>query len=86
MFDKSIKKKNKFGIKICNIVKKNLNNHGFFTSDELPGYGISKGEKEFIFKITKAKENDLVVLFAYDKKESQRTKDFLDGVLKKHKE
>ena len=84
MFDKSINEKNKFGNKICDITKKELDNKGFFTSDELPGYGISKEELNIIINKTKARKKDLIVMFAYDKKESQKTKEFLDKVLKQN--
>jgi len=82
IFKKDIKEHNKFGRKICDIVKEKINNHGFFTSDELPSYGISKKELKEIYNQTKAEENDLIIIFAYNKKESQKTKEFLDKLLK----
>lgn len=64
------------------MVKEKINNHGFFTSDELPSYRISKKELKEIYNQTKAEENDLIIIFAYNKKESQKTKEFLDKLLK----
>jgi len=83
MFRKDVEKSHKLGKKVCDAVKKGMNNFGFFTSDELPGYGISEKELNIIKKETKSKEKDLIVIFAYNKKESQKTKEFLNSLLKK---
>lgn len=82
IFRKDIEEANKLGDEICNMVKEELNNQGFFSIDELPGYGISKKDTETILKKTKAGEKDLVLIFAYNKRDSQKTKEFLDETLK----
>jgi len=82
LFRKDIRETKEFGRKICDKVKEKLKNEGFFTSDELPNYGISEEELKIILERIDAKEDDLVAIFVYNKEESQRTKDFLDELLK----
>lgn len=81
-FRKDAGETKKFGRKIYDEVKQKINNKGFFTSDELPNYGINRRETKIILREAKASQNDLVVIFAYNKNEAQETKDFLDGLLK----
>ncbi len=71
-----------FGRIICDIVKKERNNYGFFTTDELPAYGISRKEKIKLNDSVEAKEEDLVVCLLYDFEEATKTKQFLDNILK----
>ena len=54
LFRKDIEETKEFGRKICDRVKEKLNNDGFFTSDELPNYGITEEETKTILKKTKA--------------------------------
>ena len=82
LFRKDFEETKKFGRKICYNVKEKLNNEGFFTSDELPNYGITEGETKAILKKTKAGENNLVAIFVYGKEEAQKTKDLLDTLLR----
>jgi Glu-tRNA(Gln) amidotransferase subunit E-like FAD-binding protein len=82
-FRKDVEGTKKFGRKICDEVKQNLSTQGFFTSDELPNYGLNKRDTEIILRETQAAQNDLVVIFAYGKIESQKAKEFLDGLLRK---
>lgn len=86
LFRKDIDETLKFGRKICDAVAERMGNRGFFTTDERPKYGISYGisEDEYIsvFQKTGADENrDLVVIFAYEQKESEETKKTLDRLL-----
>jgi Glu-tRNA(Gln) amidotransferase subunit E-like FAD-binding protein len=84
LFKKDVEETKKFGRRVCDRVIQELNNRGFFTTDEVPNYGISPREVEQIFQDTKAdKENDLIAIFAYNREEAQRTKDFLDELLLK---
>jgi len=82
LFGKGAIETERFGRKICDIVKERMNNQGFFSSDELPNYGIKGSEFKIILKKIKADKNDLIVFFAYGKKEAKKTKDLLDNLLK----
>ncbi len=83
LFRKDIKETREFGRKTCNKAKKELKNKGFFTSDELPNYGISQEELNEIINKTNAQKSDLIVFFAYNEEGAEKTKDFLDNTLKK---
>jgi len=82
LFRKDIEETKKFGRVICDTIKEKLKCKGFFTTDELPRYGVSRKETKTILKETNAEKNDLVVIFAYGREEAQRTKDLLDQLLK----
>ena len=56
----------------CAEVKKVLRTPGFFTSDELPGYGFTRGDVSTILKAGCASPNDLVVCFAYERRFADR--------------
>jgi Glu-tRNA(Gln) amidotransferase subunit E-like FAD-binding protein len=71
---------------ICDIVKDMFECHGFFTSDELPRYGISRKNTKDI--LTQVREQfgedigrDLLVFFSYDHDFSLILKNFLDKLL-----
>ncbi|MCD6523047.1 MAG: hypothetical protein J7K68_04825 [Candidatus Diapherotrites archaeon] len=81
-FRKDVEESREFGRRICDAVKKRMHNKGFFTSDELPGYGISEEEKAIILERTGAGKDDLVAIFAYEKDEAEETKRVLDEILK----
>jgi glutamyl-tRNA(Gln) amidotransferase subunit E len=81
LFRKDDEETSEFGRKICDKVKEELGNQGFFTSDELPNYGISEDELASILKMTNAGEDDLIVFLIYDKAEAQKTKELLDRLL-----
>ena len=83
LFNKEIEKTALFGKALCDKVKKKFNNEGFFTSDELPRYGISKEDVQIIFRNTKAKKEDLIIFFAYDKENSEKVNNFVEKELKK---
>lgn len=70
-----------FGRIVCDEVKATCENNGFFTTDELPAYGISEKETITILESNNAFENDLVVCFAYNEAEATKTKETLDYVL-----
>ncbi len=82
LFRKDVDETKKFGRRICDKVIQELNNRGFFTTDEVLNDGVSAKEVEQIFQQTKAdREDDLVTIFAYEREEAQRTKNFLDELL-----
>ncbi|MBU0907607.1 MAG: hypothetical protein KKD18_05290 [Nanoarchaeota archaeon] len=81
LFRKDSEETKKFGKKICDAVKSKLKNHGFFTSDELPNYGVSERDLELIKQELQPDDNDLIILFAYQKEEAQKTKDLLNRLL-----
>jgi len=68
--------KTNLGKELCNKVKE-LGNGGFFTTDELPGYGMNKKELDKILNTTNAGSNDCVLLYAYDKRTSERCDKYL---------
>lgn len=83
LFRKDVEETRKFGRKICDAVKEKLDNDGFFTTDELPNYGVGGEEKETILKETKAEKDDLVAVFVYDEDEARKTKNLLDKLLRR---
>ncbi len=54
-----------YGRALCDLVRQEFCCHGFFTTDELPRYGITRAETRHIFEAAGASEKDLVVLYAY---------------------
>jgi Glu-tRNA(Gln) amidotransferase subunit E-like FAD-binding protein len=70
-----------FGRIICDQIKETRQNRGFFTTDELPSYGISELEKKSILAIFDARERDLVACFAYNEVEANMTNLLLEELL-----
>jgi len=70
-----------FGRIICDTVKHELGNQGFFTTDEIPAYGISETEKRFILDENAANNIDLVAIFVYSRPEAESAKNLLDKIL-----
>jgi len=70
-----------FGRIICDEVKQTLGNTGFFTTDELPAYGISRNEKRLVQQANNIGDKDLVAMFVYDETEAKCTKNLLDELL-----
>ncbi len=86
LFRKDIEETRVFGRRICDKVAAIMKNHGFFTTDELPNYGVSKREKESIFRQTRAdSQDDLVVVFAYSAEESKASKTLFESLLREAK-
>lgn len=83
LFRKDVEGTRNFGRKICDAVKEKLDNDGFFTTDELPNYGVDEEEKRTILKETKAEKDDLVAVFVYDEDEARKTKNLLDKLLRR---
>ncbi len=86
LFRKDIDETLKFGRKACDYVAEKMTNKGFFTTDEIPKYGIfygiSEDEYRQIFQQTGADDKqDLVVIFAYNQEESEATKNTLNKLL-----
>lgn len=86
LFRKDIDETLSFGRKLCDSVADKMGNRGFLTTDERPDYGISYGISEYeykkIFLENKAdEEQDLVVIFAYGKKESEQSNEILYRLL-----
>ncbi len=82
LFRKDIPETKKFGRYLCDTVSDLMNNKGFFTSDELPAYGISKKDVKTIFDCTGADPaSDLVVILAYNITVAKATKKLIDKLL-----
>ena len=69
----------KYGRRVCDLVKDEFDCGGFFTSDELPRYGISRQEKRHLFAEMgkETGDGDLVIMCAYDYDLSVRIRDYL---------
>lgn len=65
IFRKDIESSRIWGRAVCDAVKAAMGHEGFFSSDELPRYGISRAEKRYLFEVCKATPQDLIVCYAY---------------------
>lgn len=88
LFRKDVEETKRFGRAMCDAVAGRMKNHGFFTTDETPEYGISYGlsekEYEYIYEQTGAsKESHLVVMFAYPEREALETQTLFEELLRK---
>jgi Glu-tRNA(Gln) amidotransferase subunit E-like FAD-binding protein len=88
LFRKDVEETKEFGRRLCDTVAGKMNNHGFFTTDETPEYGISYGisekEYEYIYERTGAsKDRHLVVMFAYSEREALETQTCFEELLRK---
>ena len=88
LFRKDAEETKKFGRAMCDSVAEKMNNHGFFTTDETPDYGISYGlsvkEYKHIYERTGAsKDRHLVVMFAYPEREAIETQTCFEELLRK---
>jgi len=74
----------KFAEEVAKTMEKEAGVKGFISTDELPAFGISAGEKHQIEKAFECGENDMVVLVA-DKKEKAEIglKVFFEEIAKK---
>lgn len=64
-FRKDNEKSLKYGRYVCTLIKNTFSCSGFFTSDELPRYGINRKEKRIISEKMSKKKGDLIVIMAY---------------------
>ena len=86
LFRKDVEETRAFGRRVCDTVAARMKNRGFFTTDELPNYGLSELEKEMIFEQTDADgQDDLVVIFAYCADEAKRSKTLFEALLREAK-
>ena len=84
LFRKDVHETKIFGRKICDEVSELMGNDGFFSSDELPNYGISQKEVDYIFSLLSPKENDLIVFFAYPEDEARKTNEAFNEIMNKY--
>lgn len=72
-----------FGRYLCDLAKSTLNCEGFFTSDELPRYGIKKKEVRAIFSTLnkKIKDGDLILIYAYNREQSDSINSFISNYI-----
>jgi Glu-tRNA(Gln) amidotransferase subunit E-like FAD-binding protein len=68
-----------YGRGLCDYVKAAYHCDGFFTSDELPRYGITRAEIRSMYKAMRVepREGVLIAIFAYDYFLSSRIRGFL---------
>jgi Glu-tRNA(Gln) amidotransferase subunit E-like FAD-binding protein len=65
------------GRALCDDVKRVFNCGGFFTTDELPRYGIGRSARREIRAATEAAEADCVVAYAYPEHLARQIDDYL---------
>jgi glutamyl-tRNA(Gln) amidotransferase subunit E len=69
---------------VAKIMEKKAGVKGFISSDELPAFGISEGEKHQLEKIFECSGNDIVVLVADTKEKAEAgLKVFFEEIAKK---
>ncbi len=86
LFQKDVEETRVFGRRTCDRVAVIMKNNGFFTTDELPNYGLSEREKEMIFEQTDAdSQDDLVIIFAYGIEEAKKSKTLVESYLREAK-
>lgn len=80
LFIKEKKDTKALGAYICDLVKICFNCSGFFTSDELPRYGIGRKVKKEIFESVGKMNHDgsLLFFFAYDFNTSEKIRKYLE--------
>src|SRR5581483_6778157 len=67
----------RFGRALCDRVRREFDSGGFFTTDELPGYGIESEEVAAIREATGAGPRDAVLLYAYPREQARRIDDYV---------
>lgn len=83
LFSKEKQDTKLFGRAMCDYIKFRFSSHGFFTTDELPRYGITRAETRIIYNHADKKEGDLIILFAYNKNKSQEINGHLCEIIEK---
>ncbi|MDX6645860.1 MAG: glutamyl-tRNA(Gln) amidotransferase subunit [Miltoncostaeaceae bacterium] len=72
----------RFGRALCDRVRREFGSQGFFTTDELPGYGIGPAELAAIRSATGADPSDCVLLYAYSREQAIRIDDYIFATLR----
>jgi len=72
----------RFGRVLCDRVRREFGSRGFFTTDELPGYGIGPEELAQIRSATGAGPSDCVLIYAYPREEAGRIDDYIFATLR----
>jgi len=72
----------RFGRALCDRVRREFDTGGFFTTDELPGYGIGADEVAAIRAATGAGPGDAVLLYAYPREQAIRIDDYVFATLR----
>ncbi|MDP4008199.1 MAG: hypothetical protein Q8P68_03340 [Candidatus Peregrinibacteria bacterium] len=88
LFRKSIEASLIFGKDVCQMVKDQTETNGFFTSDELPGYGITRADLDNILQqveITPHPPEDLIFFLGYKKAIAEKVRASIIAVLKEKK-
>jgi Glu-tRNA(Gln) amidotransferase subunit E-like FAD-binding protein len=73
----------RFGRSLCDHARRKFASDGFFTTDELPRYGIGPDEVATIRAAAGAGPGDLVVLYAYGRERAARIDDDLFATLRR---
>lgn len=87
-FSKDKESSRAFGRRLCDKVRREFNCPGFFTTDELPRYGLTVEDRGTIFRLYRKadRDRDVIVLMTYDRSLSERIRGFLLGELGIHPE
>ncbi|WAX78122.1 hypothetical protein [Streptomyces sp. KMM 9044] len=83
MFSKEHDESRAFGRTWCDRVREKFHCAGFFTTDELPRYGLSAEDRETLFRLYRKAdiERDVMVLLTYERELAQRIRAFLAAEL-----
>ena len=65
------------GRALCDEVKESFQCLGFFTTDELPRYGIGRAQQRVILEATGAAQTDCVVIYAYPERRARAINAYL---------
>ncbi|APB32682.1 Archaeal Glu-tRNAGln amidotransferase subunit E (contains GAD domain) [Gloeomargarita lithophora Alchichica-D10] len=71
----------RYGRQVCDLVKEVFGCDGFFTSDELPRYGITRAEVRALYAAMHKQPGDgvLIAVFAYDARLAAHIRSFLEA-------
>ena len=69
------------GRALCDEVKTRFGCDGFFTTDELPRYGISRASRRAILAAVGASESDCVAVYAYPEDDARAIDEYLNSRL-----
>jgi Glu-tRNA(Gln) amidotransferase subunit E-like FAD-binding protein len=72
----------RFGRALCDRVRREFGSRGFFTTDELPGYGLGSEELAHIRSATGAGPSDCVLLYAYPREQARLIDDYVFATLR----
>lgn len=78
-FSKENQESRRAGRRLCDLVRREFDCAGFFTTDELPRYGLTEEDRNTLFRLYRkaSADRDVLVLTTYNRGLSERIRDFL---------